>query len=623
MTTAVEMKSALQQGKVILQNKHLFVNKWGNEIAELAESMLTSAYRNYLKNFGSISAPHWMEIFGKDKVKPFNEVLKVLCDNGWLTSEIKLGNKFAEIKVVEEKLVKYLGVDGLAKVRRERKLESYLPTVNVNSIEDNITKRGKDYYDSGLKRPGMAKAAKTQFYYDSAVGKKYIDGIIRNANKGMTKVREKYPKMRSTTADYDAVSVDVIEKLFNETPMLNMGANVSDPRGRAVKKALSKVANPIGYKSFRALMVIPVEDRVPFTDEDLEAVYLFVAELHGSKNVSVEQKALEGKAYYEEKELPAITDKDLHEVMWLERTYAELDKYYNHKLIAGLMGSMPIPFLWSVPIELDASASMLSYIGCLLGDRRLLEMTNTLYTGIMNDPWHMDTLSRVLVKAAATPLLYGSMQSIVDLWNAAKRKDESLSYTYEDIKHMQNELQNGALGLANEFKNFIIKNVKPSSEMTLQIHNDTFKVKCNRTKHVTGKLMAYQVYNSATGTYDIIYNAKDVTVPDLDAFKTWFVTGLIHNLDSQVMDKVIGKVIDKYEFGLDIHDAIICSPSAARDVRRWYSEEMQLIYNNRKVILSRYFKSIGIGEEAAVAFKKLMDKVQPVDSFVCSPWALK
>jgi hypothetical protein len=89
------------------------------------------------------------------------------------------------------------------------------------------------------------------------------------------------------------------------------------------------------------------------------------------------------------------------------------------------------------------------------------------------------------------------------------------------------------------------------------------------------------------------------------------------------MDSVIGKVMDVYGWGIDIHDAAIVSPEAAEDVRQWYAEEMASIYLNRKSILANYFTSINIGNEAALAWSELMAKVEPVTDYVPNPMALK
>ena len=81
--------------------------------------------------------------------------------------------------------------------------------------------------------------------------------------------------------------------------------------------------------------------------------------------------------------------------------------------------------------------------------------------------------------------------------------------------------------------------------------------------------------------------------------------------------------MNKYGWCLDIHDAWIVSPESAADVRNWYAEKLQWVYDNRKSILTNYFQSIGITAKAKAEWDKLMDKVVPVENFTASGWALK
>lgn len=81
--------------------------------------------------------------------------------------------------------------------------------------------------------------------------------------------------------------------------------------------------------------------------------------------------------------------------------------------------------------------------------------------------------------------------------------------------------------------------------------------------------------------------------------------------------------MDKYNWGIDIHDAFLVSPEAAADVRAWYAEELQGIFNRRQAILTNYFTSIGITGEAQAAWSRLKDLVTPLDSLTVNPLALK
>ena len=81
--------------------------------------------------------------------------------------------------------------------------------------------------------------------------------------------------------------------------------------------------------------------------------------------------------------------------------------------------------------------------------------------------------------------------------------------------------------------------------------------------------------------------------------------------------------MEKYGWGIDIHDAFLVSPEAANDVRTWYAEALTEIYNNRETILSNYFVSIGIGAESQGDWERVKRMVKPLQSFQCRKMALK
>lgn len=118
---------------------------------------------------------------------------------------------------------------------------------------------------------------------------------------------------------------------------------------------------------------------------------------------------------------------------------------------------------------------MLQYIGALLGDERLLTMTNC-YGTELSDPWAFDGMPRIMFKHAATPRLYGSSRACYELWDDWKHE-----YTLEQVQAFNQELATGPLGLANQFKEFIINNVKPTERMAVNIGKETFSIECIRS----------------------------------------------------------------------------------------------------------------------------------------------
>lgn len=345
-------------------------------------------------------------------------------------------------------------------------------------------------------------------------------------------------------------------------------------------------------------------------------VYLFIGELNGYKRGTVQGKIAYGKECHHSYRLPEASGKSLCERIWLERLYKELDALIIHRLRYNSFEG----FHWSVPIELDAGASLLGIEGALLGDKRMLTMTNMAGDAdALEDPWFVEGLTRNHVKAASTPRLYGSSAAIHALW-----KDKDLEFTIEQLTIMNEQYTNGALGLADAFKEFIINNCNPKPEMSVNIFGEKFAIKCNHYRRVGEVTESYDIYDTSTQRIRRVTHTKTKQVPDLERFRSYFVTLLVHNLDSKACDYVSGKTYEKYGFVLDVHDAYIVSPIAAADVRRWYSEYMELIYTNRNTILMEYFNSIGITATANDEWNNVMSKVIPLEGeFKCRPYALK
>ena len=358
--------------------------------------------------------------------------------------------------------------------------------------------------------------------------------------------------------------------------------------------------------------------------QETDAIALFIAELIGNKPTTKQLKIDAGYNAWINNELHNLdpnseSDRaEFHENIWLQRLYTELDRAFYCTSYNRDSSKQPIVINWTVPIEADASASMLQWMGCLLGDKRLLSMTNVI-GDTLSDPWHFDGIPRKQFKAAATPLLYGSSQATHQLW-----KDGKFEYTQQQLQLFNNELSNGAFGLANQFKEFLINNVKPQATMQVQIHNEFIDIECNRHKHIGEETIAYDIYDSITDSIRTINHTTTKSVPDLEQFRRFFVTLLVHNIDSQAANYVAEKCYDKYGFVIDIHDAFIVSPMAAHDVRQWYKEKLLDVYTNRETILANFFKSIGIGAEAQMQWNTIKSMIQPItEPFNPTDMALK
>lgn len=374
--------------------------------------------------------------------------------------------------------------------------------------------------------------------------------------------------------------------------------------------------------------------RILATNKGANAVYMAIAELSGYKAGTEEGKLAYGQQCYLDSKLLDLdysqeSDRsDAHENIWLQRFYDDLDKYYSlddKPTLSGIFKRRGMTYLesrintnhkWSVPVECDASASMLQYIGALLGDKRLLTMTNCAGTEL-SDPWNQAGLNRTMFKHAATPLLYGSSRACYELW-----QDWGHDYSLADVQAFNDALA-GPLGLANAFKDFLISNVKPSAKMRVKIWNEEFTIECNRYRNVGEETLLYDIYDTQTKSIRRLHHTRTRREPDLDQFRRYFVTLLIHNLDSQVGNLVMSKVMDKYNWGIDIHDAFLVNPEAVDDVKTWYAEALTSIYENRQQILSDYFTSISISYECQTSWNAVKDLVEPIEGFVCRKTALK
>lgn len=355
---------------------------------------------------------------------------------------------------------------------------------------------------------------------------------------------------------------------------------------------------------------------------EVEAIMLFIAELTGSfvaGSGNKEDKIRCGEQDYREGNVHVLDlsteegRKDLHENMWLERLYNELDLYFDIfvgdkqlRAIALNVGTYrEAGFKWSVPLELDATSSMCQIIGILLNDKRLMEMTNVI-GDTLEDAWKVDGIGRNKLKCVMTPKLYGSSQTAEGLW-----KKNKMSYTDKDSELVNRELLNGAFGLANSFKDFIINNCTPKATMEISIGDDKFGISCNKFRNVGEKTRAYKIWDSIDEQYNILLHTDTKKVADLEQFRLYMMTLLVHNIDSQIMDKLVESLMDKYGWGISIHDAVVCSPAAASDVRTWYNEELLNLHTNREHILKGFFRSVGINATHSEEWAKVKSKVVP------------
>ena len=196
---------------------------------------------------------HWYTVLG---IKLYNDLIRRLSHHGWVTSHSLTGRKWISVELNEDKLLEIVSPDELQEVKARYKYKKY--TLDFEeSTQSDVVKQNGQLKQTGLIRDGFMDVGNTQFGYDMTALSKYSKAIKLNLTKSMDKVRGMYPEMKSSTSSYDSVSEGIFEyHLKHERKVFTTGNNVSDSRGRAISNCLSKVANPIGNKDFRAALVI-------------------------------------------------------------------------------------------------------------------------------------------------------------------------------------------------------------------------------------------------------------------------------------------------------------------------------------------------------------------------------
>ena len=561
--------------------------------------MFQALWANYKTNKSPISATYWYDEFNAPKA--FNSFVKHLSKSGWITTTVEPKRNWAEIHLNDAKLDKYVTPSEILSMRQYSKFTKYILGSEVKETH-NLTKTSKGVKDVGLIRKGQTKASSNMFKFDTAMLFKYFDEIVLEVTKGIRALELDYG-IFADNVDYESISTQIVEHhLYSPDTEFCLGGHISDSRGRAVSKALSKVFNPIGFKVARALLLIEPK---PLGLGNHSEVYLAISELLGYKPSTVEDKIAMGEAAYARRAfhtLDLTTEegrKDLYENIWLERLYDMMDNYDGTN--------------WTVPIEIDATASVLQIEGTLLGHAPFLDMTNVI-GDTLKDAWTFQDMPRAQFKAATTPLLYGSSQDCRTLWKAKK-----LQYSLGQVKAYNKELAYGPLAVADKFKDFIINNVKPKEEMQVTIWGETFSINCNRFRTVGDYTKRYDIYCSKSDTVKTIYHTHTHKEADLGQFRRYFVTLLVHNIDSRIADNIAMEL----DWVIPIYDAFIVHPGDAMKVRTIYANNLDKLYADREEVLTKYFSSIGIDSKASTDWSELQTHIIPVQNFKAQLTALK
>ena len=566
---------------LVTTQEYNYMNLDSEETIDFLEALEYSLVKN-----NSLSVPFWIEKIGQE---PFNRIVYVLGNHGLVVTT--KAAKYASVSATTK--LKSL-VSDLLDYRIDTKIRRYGMKLDVSDRDTNLVSTPSGIKTTGLDRKGMSYSAKQTFRLDIDYLVKYKNLVIENATKSILKTIVQYEDIALDEANYrELVNIVIDNYIANPHNFYNLEWNISDQRGRAIYQGLKRVFNPISSKDCRALLISSQSVKID-TDAKLRDIYLFIAELVGSKAPTSAQKALAGMKAYRSRYLPNLDADSLHEYVWLERIYDKLDEVQEDA-----------DTRWNIPLEMDASMSLAQVEGALLNSKELLVKANCVGTQLQ-DPWHIDGTRRAAAKAVGTPTFYGSNQSPTKLIKA-----KNLDLDKDELKVLKKEFSTGTFSILKDFKNLLISNMDIDSPTYLAAGwGETYTVEVNKHKVVSAELRAYRVWNTATSRDEVFYLHIPVRVPDYDRFRTYAATGLVHNIDSKIMDNVLVELSALLEWAIAIHDAVLCLPGTA--TRSIYRDQLQELNSVGHIVLQNYMRSIGaVSAKAQIDLAKLLDKITP------------
>lgn len=467
-----------------------------------------------------LSTEVYMDKFDNNNV--FNSLLYLLSEYGWIISEVE--SNYGSIRLQEDKILQWISKEELKEIRMKYRMKKYKLRSNDKYVDNLVKIQGK-LDKTGLIREGFATIMNNKFSYDLKYLNTYLEEIANNLLKGLTEDNKQ--------VSYEELVIELLAIISEEDKQYCVEKNISDSRGRSIFQCQKRVFNPISSKDARALLVVP-SYLIRIEDTDiLYNIYAFIAELNGYKGIgkTYKDKVNMGLYYYTEDIInPKDKGDSLYEYIWLKRIYEALDILADKKYIQ-----------WNIPIELDATASAIQFMGILTNNHEYLNKTNVI-GDILEDIWTIEGLDRNMVKKHFTRQIYGSTstpkETLVEL---------KIEHTQEDVNKLNKLAKEGIFSNACNFKDYIINNVNPRETMDIKIWNDEFYVKCNRFKWNITNQKIYFPYTSKQGLIKRIVRNLNLT-PDLNRFKRFFVTLLIFvTVGEKLSDKLkkIGLIAGK------------------------------------------------------------------------------
>ena len=621
----------IMAGKLTMPRINDMEGVYGTEVYKQIELMFTAMWQAYLAKGANtpVSLPYWAKRIQHPTA--MNQALKLLSDNGWITVSTRPNNNWSEAYINESKLLTYVTKSHLDHIRMHNKYNKYKLTFHEldQDFGANKQKINGKVYTVDKSCTGFAKAGKVAFQFDTVAMHKHHELVLSQVNKGIEKMIEEYPAIIDDQANYREIGTEIVDSLIYEAGTYNAGPRTSDPRHRDNSGYLNKVANPVGFKVMRGLLVIPEQYRNVCTNNGLRNKYLFIAELCGFKSGSTQSKVNFGRTCY----FNGTQAHDAVENLWLNRTYMDINNALDTDFdsVADLANNelaviQASTYKWQVPIEIDMSASVLGYLGLLLNHKPFLDRCN-ITLGDLTDAWGHSVITNRPQFKTIMRQCYGSQMSAQQMWD-----DMDMPYTKEEVVAFNHELEHGELAVAIAFKDFLINNAQMQPTMQLHVLNNIVTTYCNKFHNVGETTTQFDLFDTATNSIRRVHNTETKRIPDLKSFKRYGPTGLIHGLDGNVMDNTTDAVINQYEFALPIHDALILCCEAADYAREIYANgrtanepSLKYIHTNRNSILSNYFTSLNIPASKLADWKATVAPlIQPLtEELIINPLVLK
>lgn len=380
-----------------------------------------------------------------------------------------------------------------------------------------------------------------------------------------------------------------------------------DWRGRAYTNLHKEILSPITNKWVRAALSIPKEYQNPLTKEGRLAIAQAATTLCGKQREFSSQREVYIQGFkilngYE------VTETDFEKV-WLNRIIEEWRKTKMNK-------NHP----WSIPVEIDQSASVCSYIGAVTRNKGLLEITNSIGHGKISDPWTIGDIPRGAVKLLQQ-VFYGSGKSLREIMS-----DEGFKAEEKDVREVMKVLNSGVFRIAKMYAQ-ACKSGSPASTITVNTGVDqyTFLNQHYKVEEIDGEMRKVGIYEDTTyahinpltkkvgrATFKVMTKMEQ----DKDRARSLYPTSLVHHLDAWTMSQVVEYFHNNELWGIPNHDAYFCSPNDVQKVQDIVKNCLYKIYSTN--VLESYLTSIGAinSEDSRKLMKEVKEPTLTLEDFM-------